>query len=566
MATIKKLGELVLKMWLYVLSSVLLAVLLGCSNDKEATKETNNDSKKTEVRKKEEKPKSWNQLSDEEKEEMVVLEMDKHNLGQLPTAKIIERIDYLYQNTGYTMSEIPAAFDEAFTYLSTMKEVEGVEIFGNSSFTDLEIDFPTIDLIKEEGNKVSVVFSKGDLVYLSVAQDGEWIKKDVSLFGSGDLFLKNLYITDDYLYVISEDLLKPAEGKKYKYDENGLSQGETFNKRITEVVRTNHGDGLILETDQKKQYEFMPSHQPESLVKFEDKHGLMDLETHVDGHYFVDVENKKIYYGEQHLYQFDMAISEPLYDVNGQDKSVLFDDYADCYLNSYGTSQIAAVCAMGYDHELTVKISTFDKNLDHFKEELDIFSLMIDRKSDYIEPTFTDTEIHLWDIDQFERKHVLKLARIEKGMDGITAESKEDSTTASSSKTTTSTITISQPDSSSTNTVKAEYVAKLKETEKKERNNEYQNDGQMTQDFGFNFELWDALLNEVYQVLKTQLSNSEMNQLKQEQLSWIQIKDKKAQEEYDKSGGGTLSSMVRAETLFKLTKERTKLLVNQYMK
>jgi uncharacterized protein YecT (DUF1311 family) len=114
--------------------------------------------------------------------------------------------------------------------------------------------------------------------------------------------------------------------------------------------------------------------------------------------------------------------------------------------------------------------------------------------------------------------------------------------------------------------MKAEYLAKLKLVESQERNNEYQSDFQMIEDFGHNYQIWDAHLNEVYQVLKTQLSETEMSQLKAKQLEWIAFKEAEAQKAYDESGGGTLSRMVQMEVLFNLTKERCYLLVNEYMK
>ncbi|NEX79613.1 DUF1311 domain-containing protein [Bacillus thermocopriae] len=113
---------------------------------------------------------------------------------------------------------------------------------------------------------------------------------------------------------------------------------------------------------------------------------------------------------------------------------------------------------------------------------------------------------------------------------------------------------------------KNEYMAKLYETELKERKNEYQSDFQMRDDYIYNYQLWDDMLNEIYGVLKTQLSETEMTNLRNEQRKWIKTRDETAQARYDEEGRGTMSAMVEAETLFKLTKERCYELVRDYMR
>lgn len=88
----------------------------------------------------------------------------------------------------------------------------------------------------------------------------------------------------------------------------------------------------------------------------------------------------------------------------------------------------------------------------------------------------------------------------------------------------------------------------------------------MRDDYGFNYQLWDGVLNDIYGVLKTQLSESELSNLRNEQLKWIETRDATAQARYDEEGAGSMSAMVKVETLFSLTKERCYELVNQYMK
>ena len=48
------------------------------------------------------------------------------------------------------------------------------------------------------------------------------------------------------------------------------------------------------------------------------------------------------------------------------------------------------------------------------------------------------------------------------------------------------------------------------------------------------------MLNEIYALLKVQLTESEMKELKSKQLNWVKYRDKTAENEaYAESGGGT---------------------------
>lgn len=77
---------------------------------------------------------------------------------------------------------------------------------------------------------------------------------------------------------------------------------------------------------------------------------------------------------------------------------------------------------------------------------------------------------------------------------------------------------------------------------------------------------WDNMLNEIYSLLKTQLTESEMKELKSKQISWIEYRDRTANNESNESGGGSLSGVVYNSSLARLTKERCYELVNTYMK
>lgn len=77
---------------------------------------------------------------------------------------------------------------------------------------------------------------------------------------------------------------------------------------------------------------------------------------------------------------------------------------------------------------------------------------------------------------------------------------------------------------------------------------------------------WDAALNEIYGVLKKQLSTDEMSSLKVEQRNWIKQRDQKAKDESSVFTGGTMEVTIYVSTQAQLTKERCYELVQKYMK
>ncbi|MEH7347022.1 lysozyme inhibitor LprI family protein, partial [Bacillus sp. JJ1532] len=73
-------------------------------------------------------------------------------------------------------------------------------------------------------------------------------------------------------------------------------------------------------------------------------------------------------------------------------------------------------------------------------------------------------------------------------------------------------------------------------------------------------------LNEVYGVLKEQLTTEEMNQLRKEQRNWITYRDDTALEASLKYQGGTMEHLEYVAVLANLTEERCYELVEDYMK
>jgi uncharacterized protein YecT (DUF1311 family) len=79
------------------------------------------------------------------------------------------------------------------------------------------------------------------------------------------------------------------------------------------------------------------------------------------------------------------------------------------------------------------------------------------------------------------------------------------------------------------------------------------------------YEKWDAALNEIYSVLKKQLSSSDMKKLQGEEIQWISNRDAQAKEESLKYKGGTMEPLVYSISLVEITKERCYELVEKYM-
>jgi len=83
---------------------------------------------------------------------------------------------------------------------------------------------------------------------------------------------------------------------------------------------------------------------------------------------------------------------------------------------------------------------------------------------------------------------------------------------------------------------------------------------------GKQYEEWDKILNEIYNVLKQQLPSDEMKKLQTEEIKWIAEKvtaAKKAALEYK---GGTLENVAYTNSLVQSTQVRCYELVDKYMK
>lgn len=80
------------------------------------------------------------------------------------------------------------------------------------------------------------------------------------------------------------------------------------------------------------------------------------------------------------------------------------------------------------------------------------------------------------------------------------------------------------------------------------------------------YESWDKALNEIYGVLKQQLSADEMKKLNTEEVQWIKEKEAKAKKAASEFEGGTFASVAYSDSLAQTTKARCYELVDKYMK
>lgn len=115
-----------------------------------------------------------------------------------------------------------------------------------------------------------------------------------------------------------------------------------------------------------------------------------------------------------------------------------------------------------------------------------------------------------------------------------------------------------------------EYIKKLDMIEEGLDNLNYLYEGGITANLieaeGEALRRWDAMLNEIYKLLKVQLPKSEMDDLTKKQINWIKYRDITAKNESDAFQGGTMGEVQYNSTLARLTKERCYELVNMYMK
>ncbi len=119
------------------------------------------------------------------------------------------------------------------------------------------------------------------------------------------------------------------------------------------------------------------------------------------------------------------------------------------------------------------------------------------------------------------------------------------------------------------NSKKSEYILKMSQIEKevaKLNNKKASTTVEMEKVAADSYKMWDDTLNEIYGVLKQQLSSNVMSDVREQQLDWITNRDNKAKKDASSYQGGTLYEVEFLNSLTKTTKERCYELVEIYMK
>lgn len=83
--------------------------------------------------------------------------------------------------------------------------------------------------------------------------------------------------------------------------------------------------------------------------------------------------------------------------------------------------------------------------------------------------------------------------------------------------------------------------------------------------YGISYDMYDKALNEIYDLLKENLSPETMQNLQNEQIKWIEEKEATANKEAEKYKGGTFEFVAYSSSLYGTTKNRCYELVNNYM-
>ena len=113
---------------------------------------------------------------------------------------------------------------------------------------------------------------------------------------------------------------------------------------------------------------------------------------------------------------------------------------------------------------------------------------------------------------------------------------------------------------------KAEYLEKLNQMEEADRDVEAGSTiAELEEQEDARYHKWDDELNQIYQVLTEQLSDTDMDDLREEQREWIAFRDESAKEASLKYQGGTTEALEYTATQASLTRERCYLLVAQYL-
>jgi hypothetical protein len=440
---------------IYGASLFFMLALAGCS-EKQNSEKSNSSPESVAEEKETKKELTWNEYSNEQKEKKVNETLSEKNLGHYPVSPIIEELDYLYQNTGYTMGEFNAALDESIKKLEQLKLVEVIDRYGDDYFTE-EDNLLSHDIhhVYEKDNKVFVLHgtsSSEDNLFLSVAEDGVWVKKDIPI-RSNDVKIPNtIYDTDQRVSRLNSSTKHSPSGSRFygnhkytffrsnvigspiimadlEFDETGLVSEK--------IILEADGDNIYLaktDTDSPA-FLFEKKNGNEKSLKVYVNYDFSKpkYEVQVQSRYYgsiihgntndlyINLTRGLLTYGDEDTGQLDLNSGEPIWDGDGQEKfwDLEFDT---------NTFESYAEDLMTITDAESNSIAKYNGDLELVGEELPIpIELDVDPGASFrgYKQTVTEDEIHIWQPVTYKNKIHLQLVRIAKGIDSGSSGSEE---------------------------------------------------------------------------------------------------------------------------------------------
>lgn len=316
---------------------------------------------------------------------------------------------------------------------SQLNIINTIQQYGNESFFPINYDESnpetnpfkndTLFSVSEENGSVSVLwtqiterddYKRKYSIYMSVGKDGEWISKAKKIYEMD-------YLMDARpVYLIGRTFVNDKSMISFDEQGNVVSEKnlETDNN-MKSIINTSSGTAFF---DWQSQIEPLASY-PDKL-SFKDNHSVitgMKRDYALRFHAFLDQAQNKLYYGIYQLRngrvditnikQLDIRSGEMLYDDNGDDKVAAMS--ADKMISA-GEKGIYAFSS---DEK---KLGLINTDLNTVAEvELPMLVMPNDclncgYSSDFFLLTETPSEIHIWNIYEFQRNLALQLVSISK--------------------------------------------------------------------------------------------------------------------------------------------------------
>ncbi|MED0872661.1 lysozyme inhibitor LprI family protein [Bacillus mobilis] len=112
---------------------------------------------------------------------------------------------------------------------------------------------------------------------------------------------------------------------------------------------------------------------------------------------------------------------------------------------------------------------------------------------------------------------------------------------------------------------KTKVLNELAALEKQETHGNVASDNDIVNEIEGNYQLWDDKLNEIYNILKNNMSADAFQPLKTEQIAWIKDKESQVKAIGTDPMNGSMRRIEAREAKYNMTKERCYELVNRYM-